>query len=87
MLIGRTGQFRKAIHCKVTRQLKAEVRIDIDNLTLKQDMYIQINFGVLWCSLVFFGVLWCSLAFFGVLWCFLVFFGVRCFNVLNVQFP
>ena len=54
MLNERVGQFYKAVHCKVTRQLKTEAARNglknVDDLALKQNMCREI--------LVFFGVLY-----------------------------
>ena len=48
MLNERAWQFYKAVQCKVTEQLKTESRMNIDDLTLKQNMciYILVLFGV-----------------------------------------
>ena len=43
----RAGQSYKVVHCKVTRQRR--MIWHIDDLALKIE-YVQINFGILWCS-------------------------------------
>ena len=50
MLNKRIGQFYEVVYCKVMRQLKTEARVlkNIDDLTLKQNMYRYI--------LAFFGI-------------------------------
>ena len=44
MLNERAGQFYKAVHCKVTKDLKTQGRIGLetDDLALKQNMYRKI---------------------------------------------